>query len=164
MNSSRQIYYSRIKWLRYGAKDQNLFTPRAFSILEVMLAVAVMVFGLGAAIIGLQIGLRNLDVARTTTAVAQVMQSEVERIRLLTWEMVSQLDAQKVLSLDSVFATSALKNGTVTVTRYVTNVEGFSQMKMIKLQATWKSIDGMNHDRWFQFRYTRGGLYDYYRR
>jgi type II secretory pathway pseudopilin PulG len=163
MDLYEQIHGVQMDEQRGLMKQKKNFENYAFSILEVMSAIAVMAMGLGVAIHGLQIGLRNLDVARTTTAVAQVMQSEAERIRLLTWEMVTQLPASQNLTLDSVFATRALKNGSVTVTRYVDDVAGFSNMKMVKLQATWRSIDGVSHDRWFQFRYTQGGLYDYYR-
>jgi type II secretory pathway pseudopilin PulG len=163
MDLYEQIHGVQMDEQRGLMKHKKNFENYAFSILEVMSAIAVMAMGLGVAIHGLQIGLRNLDVARTTTAVAQVMQSEAERIRLLTWEMVTQLPASQNLTLDSVFATRALKNGSVTVTRYVDDVAGFSNMKMVKLQATWRSIDGVSHDRRFQFRYTQGGLYDYYR-
>jgi type II secretory pathway pseudopilin PulG len=162
MNLYGQIHGAQMDKRSGLLKHKKHFENYAFSILEVMSALAVMAMGLGVAIHGLQIGLRNLDVARTTTAVAQVMQSEAERIRLLTWQMVTELD-NRDLALNEVVKTKALKMGDVTVTREVADVSGFSNMKMITLTARWKSIDRISHERMFQFRYTQGGLYDYYR-
>jgi hypothetical protein len=163
MNLYGQIHGAQMDKRSGLLKHKKHFENYAFSILEVMSALAVMAMGLGVAIHGLQIGLRNLDVARTTTAVAQVMQSEAERIRLLTWQMVTELPASSDLVLATVVKTKALKMGAVTVTREVANVTGFANMKMITLKASWKSIDGISRERSFQFRYTQGGLYDYYR-
>jgi prepilin-type N-terminal cleavage/methylation domain-containing protein len=164
MNSSRQPYVSLIEGQRFLGTGRKLFVRRAFSILEVMSALAIMAFGLAAAISGMQIGLRNLDVARTANAISQVMQNEAERIRMYNWDMVIGLPAEATITIEQALRTKALKNGNVSITRTVTNVENYNNtMKQIKLQATWRSIDGQRHDRIYWFLYVRGGLYDYYK-
>jgi Tfp pilus assembly protein PilV len=164
MNSSRQPYVSVIEGRKLWAKGRKFSARRAFSILEVMSALAVMAFGLAAAIGGMQIGLRNLDVARTANAISQVMQNEAERIRMYNWDMVIGLPAEATITIEQALRTKALKNGNVSITRTVTNVENYNNtMKQIKLQATWRSIDGQRHDRIYWFLYVQGGLYDYYR-
>jgi prepilin-type N-terminal cleavage/methylation domain-containing protein len=165
MNSSRQLYVSLIKGREFWAKERKLSVRRAFSILEVMSALAIMAFGLAAAISGMQIGLRNLDVARTANAISQVMQNEAERIRMYNWDMVIKLPAEATaVTIEQDLKTKALKNGNVSITRTVTTVANYNNtMKKIQLQATWRSIDGQRHDRIYWFLYVQGGLYDYYR-
>ena len=148
---------------RPGRPTARVGARRAFSILEVMSATAVMAMGLAAAIYGIQIGLRNLDVARTSTAIGQVMQSEAERIRLLNWDALSALpNNATTLSLADALNNRALKNGNIVVTRTISNVSGYTNMKEVRLVATWRSIDGLQRTRIIQFRYTKGGVYDYY--
>jgi hypothetical protein len=103
-------------------------------------------------------------VARTANAISQVMQNEAERIRMYNWDMVIGLPAEATITIEQALRTKALKNGNVSITRTVTNVENYNNtMKQIKLQATWRSIDGQRHDRIYWFLYVRGGLYDYYK-
>jgi prepilin-type N-terminal cleavage/methylation domain-containing protein len=164
MNSSRQPYVSLIEGQRFLGTGRKLFVRRAFSILEVMSALAIMAFGLAAAISGMQIGLRNLDVARTANAISQVMQNEAERIRMYNWDMVIGLPAEEYITIEDTLKTKALKNGDVLIKRTVTTLANYNgTMKQIKLQATWSSIDGQRHDRIYWFLYVQGGLYDYYR-
>lgn len=155
---------SLIEGREFWARERKLSVRRAFSILEVMSALAIMAFGLAAAISGMQIGLRNLDVARTANAISQVMQNEAERIRMYNWDMVIGLPPEENINIDDTFRTKALKNGNVSITRTVTTLANYNNtMKKIKLQATWRSIDGQRHDRIYWFLYVQGGLYDYYR-
>ena len=164
MNSSRQPYVSLIEGRRFLGTGRKLFARRAFSILEVMSALAIMAFGLAAAISGMQIGLRNLDVARTANAISQVMQNEAERIRMYNWDMVIGLPAEEYITIEDSLKTKSLKNGDVLIKRTVTTLANYNgTMKQIKLQATWSSIDGQRHDRIYWFLYVQGGLYDYYR-
>ena len=155
---------SLIEGREFWARERKFSGRRAFSILEVMSALAIMAFGLAAAISGMQIGLRNLDVARTANAISQVMQNEAERIRMYNWDMVIGLPAEEYITIEDTLKTKALKNGDVLIKRTVTTLVNYNgTMKQIKLQATWSSIDGQRHDRIYCFLYVQGGLYDYYR-
>lgn len=155
---------SLIEGREFWARERKLSVRRAFSILEVMSALAIMAFGLAAAISGMQIGLRNLDVARTANAISQVMQNEAERIRMYNWDMVIGLPAEEYITIEDSLKTKSLKNGDVLIKRTVTTLANYNgTMKQIKLQATWSSIDGQRHDRIYWFLYVQGGLYDYYR-
>ena len=58
---------------------------RGFTIIELALASFIMAFGIAASIIALQVGFRALDVARDSTLASQIMQSEIERLRLMAW-------------------------------------------------------------------------------
>lgn len=127
-----------------------------------MAAVAVMALSLGTAIIAIQIGLRNLETARTSTAASQVLQNEAERLRLLNWVGVSALPASDTISVPAGFSHESLQNGRVAFTRTVSDVSGFTNMKEIVLRARWTSVNGQAHERIFRMRYAKGGLHDYY--
>src|SRR5688500_10362463 len=64
---------------------------RGFTILEVMMATIVMGLGIATSIVAMQSGFRHLDLARGTTIASQIIQSEMERIRMMSWTKVSEL-------------------------------------------------------------------------
>jgi prepilin-type N-terminal cleavage/methylation domain-containing protein len=142
-------------------------SARGFTLVEVLVAAALMGFGLAGAAICLQVGLRNLDVARNTTLVTQVLQDEAERLRLENWTAISALPAQAAI-LDPApahlagtrFAEMA-QAGRISVTRSVENVPGFADMKEIVLRAVWTDLGG-SHERIIRLRYAKGGVNDYY--
>lgn len=135
---------------------------RAFTLIEVMAAVAVMALSLGASIIAIQMGMRNLELARVSTAASQVLQNEAERLRLLNWAAITALPATEDLTVPTAFDHESLFKGRVDFTRSVTDVTGFSNMKEIVLRASWTAINGQAHERVFRMRYSKGGLHDYY--
>ncbi len=56
--------------------------PAGFTLIEVMVAAIVLVLAITTAVTTLQRGFQALDTARQTTYASQVMQSELERLRL----------------------------------------------------------------------------------
>ena len=56
-----------------------------FTVIEVTMAAFVMVVGLASSLNVLSAGLRALDDARNITLASQILQSELERLRLLPW-------------------------------------------------------------------------------
>lgn len=146
-----------------GNSPRRRSGPRgAFTLLEVIIATGVLTLGLGTGIIGLQLGMRDLDTARTSTAVSQVMQNEAERLRMLNWTQISALPVSANVDLASTFSGDSALSGRMTLTRTVSDVTGFSNMKEIVLQANWTGVDGKSHTRVYRMRYARGGLHDYY--
>ena len=111
---------------------------------------------------GIQIGINNLDAARTSTAVAQALQAEAERVRMLNWAALTALPAEARVDLTSMMPSDAIATGRVVVTRSISDVSGFANMKEIRLSAAWKSLNGKPRERVFRMRYAKGGLHDYY--
>jgi hypothetical protein len=147
-----------------------------FTIAEVMVATFVLLLGICSAIFVIQAGFRALDTARNTTLAAQVLQSEMERIRLLPWNTsatevgpgrpsIATL-ANGTIDLRDLFPAGATTDHLIrrfTLTRTVTDVpDRGGEMKIITLTITWRGIDGMEHTRSSSTRYARHGLYDYY--
>ncbi|MBI2497609.1 MAG: prepilin-type N-terminal cleavage/methylation domain-containing protein [Opitutae bacterium] len=66
-------------------RSHRLRSPRSFTLVEVMVAATVMVFGIVSAVTVSQRGLQALDTARNLAVASQLMQNEMERVRLMSW-------------------------------------------------------------------------------
>ena len=130
-----------------------------------------MAFGIAASIIALQVGFRALDVARDSTLASQIMQSEIERLRLMAWsnlataavDSILELPAAETVSLSSMFATNAALAAKFTVTRLVAaDLARTADIRYITIKVSWNSSDGMPHNRTFTTMYSKNGLYDFY--
>ena len=136
------------------------------TIVEVMIASCVMAFAITTSITVMQSGFASLDTARGNTLASQILQSEIERIRLMSWANVTDPDkmlGEHKVDLKDVFATSSEVANKFTLVRTVKDDssrpgEGVD----IYLQVLWKSYDGRSHTRSFQTKYVKNGLYDYY--
>lgn len=124
-----------------------------------MIAAIVLALGITTAITTLQTGLQAMDTARNCTAAAQLMQNEMERLRLKSWAQLQDL----VASGDTTVAVpSNLVSGGApfTCTREIHDVK--AEMKQITLVSTWRGYDGRPHTARLVTRYAKTGLYDYF--
>lgn len=128
---------------------------RGFTIAEVMVAVTVLALGIVGVITVSQRGLQALDTARHLSAASQLMQSEMERLRLLSWAQLQVLQ-------DSGETDVALAGapGRFSCRREIRDAK--DGMKEITLAATWKGYDGRGHTARLITRYGRTGLNDYF--
>lgn len=134
-----------------------------FSILEVTMATFVMAFGIATSIVAMQTGFKSIDVARGTTLASQIIQSEIERIRMLSWSTVTAMDGTNPVNLSTMFTTDPTLASRFTVTRTVKEDETRpSDVRNIWIQVEWRGYDGRAHQRTFYTKYVKNGLYDYY--
>lgn len=127
------------------------------------MATFVMTFGIASTIIAMQAGFKMIDVARGTTLASQVAQSEMERIRMLSWADIAAMPAQEQVNLSTVFTTDPALAAQFTMIRLAQDVVGKeTSQREITLRVTWRSYDGRPHQRTFRTRYSKNGLYDYY--
>jgi prepilin-type N-terminal cleavage/methylation domain-containing protein len=126
-----------------------------FTIAEVMVAATVLALGIAGVVTVSQSGLQALDTARNLSAASQLMQSEMERVRLMSWAQLQALQ-------DSGRTAVALEGapGRYTCAREIRDVR--TGMKEITLVATWKGYDGRPHTARLITRYGRTGLNDYF--
>jgi hypothetical protein len=154
--------------------------PRSagFTVAEVMVAAFVMLFGITSAIMVIQSGYNALDTARSTTLAAQIMQSEMERLRLLPWSTssldasgnpkpsISALPPTDEVNLATLFpagATTDLLANRFTIVRTIDDVpDRNGEIKNITVTVTWTGINGTPHTRTSSTQYAKNGLYDYY--
>lgn len=136
---------------------------RAFTILEVTLATFVMALGIATATLTMMGGFKTLDVARNITLASQILQSEMERLRLMDWTSIAALSGTSTVDLNSVFTSDADLAARFTLTRTVSDVTGkVGEMKEIVLVVSWTTMDGRTLTRQFNTYYAKDGLYDYY--
>lgn len=130
-----------------------------FTILEVMVAAVVLVLGITTAIVTLQRGFQAVDTARHYTFASQVMQSELERLRLKSWSQVQALQdaSDNAVEVPRVAGTSG---ATFNCTRSIRDLK--TDMKEITLTSTWRGYDGRAHTARLITRYGKSGLYDYF--
>lgn len=151
---------------------------RAFTILETMMATFVMALGISTSILAMQQGYKFLDVARGTTLASQILQSEIERIRMMSWGTVSAMATAtdtvapipagspagvEVFDGATYFSSSATLTGDYTITRTVTlDSTRSTDVALITISVEWNTYDGRTQTRRFQCKYMKNGLYDYY--
>jgi Tfp pilus assembly protein PilV len=151
---------------------------RGFTIAEVMIASFVMVLGISSALLTLRSGLQAVDTARNTTLAAQIMQSEIEVLRLQNWSRVVLLqdDQASPTTPKAVDPSASITTGTSTTldatlttiatrfacTRLITDISGRSNIKKILLTVTWTGVDGRPHELRYETRYAKNGLSDYF--
>lgn len=131
------------------------------------MATFVMAIAISTAITTLQRGFLSLDTARNTTISGQIMQSEMERIRLRDWaEIAAYSTAGRVgpLTIDTSFTGNAFIGDRFKLYRTVTVVPTGTTagMREITLTCEWDSYDGRPLTRSYTIYYGQNGLYDYF--
>jgi len=130
---------------------------RAFSLVEVMIASCVLLLGISGALVTLQRSLDSIAQARQLDAASQLMQTELERLRLLNWSQLETLQASGETAVD---APSGGDFARFTCERQIRDLR--DGMKEITLVASWGGLDGRAHSARLITRYSRSGLNDYF--
>ncbi len=128
-----------------------------FSLVEVMVASCVLMLGISGALVTLQRSLSSIAQARQLDAASQLMQTELERLRLLNWSQLEELQR----SGDRVVPTPPGGDfARFTCERQIRDIR--DGMKEITLVANWGGLDGRSHTARLVTRYSRSGLNDYF--
>lgn len=145
-----------------------------FTIVEVAMASFVMAFGIATSIITIQSGFKQIDLGRGTTIASQIIQSEMERIRMMNFTTVfamasaagspsGQPTGTSVFDGSTYFSSAADVVGRYSVTRTVTaDSTRPTEAVNISVSVTWRTYDNRSHRRTFSSVYVKNGLYDYY--
>ena len=129
----------------------------AFTLVEVMAASCVLMLGLGGVVMSVKTSLTTISHARHLGAASQIMQSEIERLRLCNW---SQLQAVQD-SGDRTVTTTDLPAGTgMTCSRTIRDVR--DGLKEIIVEAAWGGLGGRGYSARLVTRYARNGINDYF--
>jgi prepilin-type N-terminal cleavage/methylation domain-containing protein len=144
---------------------------RGFTILEVMMAAFVLAMGIATSITALQYGMRAVDTARNMTLAGQIMQSEMEILRLQNWTQVLALVGRNRVDPSTTITsgTSTTLDSTLTSIasrfecyREVATIPSRSNILLITLSVTWTGLDGRAHAMSYQTRYAKNGISDYF--
>lgn len=142
-----------------------------FTLVEVTVATFVMVFAITSSILVIQSGFKALDAARKTTLACQIMQSEMERIRLLSWTDIAAMPESGTVNLANIFPRETAEQRkvydnitkTFTPTFTTTNLSSNdNEVRQITVNVTWVGLDGVRRYRSSFTQYCKDGLYAYY--
>src|SRR5512141_2337344 len=145
-------------------------STRAFTILEVAFAAAVMALAISTSIVVMGRGFNSLDSARCISYASQIMQSEMERMRLTQWGdgttagtgptgVSAYPTTATAVTIDSSFTPAGDVGSRMTMTRTATDIH--TGMIKIQLTITWHTFDGRAMSRTYTTYYAKNGLYDF---
>jgi type II secretory pathway pseudopilin PulG len=141
----------------YSRTDRRM-RAAAFTMLEVMVATIVLVFTITSSITVMQSGFQALDTARNLTTAGQVLENEMENLRLKNWAQIQALEdaGNTIVAPDPRLGAAATR---FTCTRTISDLK--ADMKQITLTTTWSGADGRTHTASYLTRYGKNGLNDY---
>ena len=138
----------------------------------------IMAFGIATSIIAMQTGFKAIDLARGTTMASQIIQSEMERLRMMSWTTMTTLSTATDIVApiptgspagieqfdgSTYFSTNPAIAGKYIITRtIVADGTRTSDVYNITISVSWRGYDNRSHTRSFRSMYAKNGLYDYY--
>lgn len=133
-----------------------------------------MVLAISSSLIVLQQSTKAVDHARYTTLAGQILQSQMEKLRLLTWTQLTNSVHGPVNF--TTFTPDVAAAATTQLNRFT--VAGVPNrcsqsivaapsplhltMKVITLTATWTGVDGRTHSLSYTTRYGKNGISDFF--
>jgi len=134
---------------------------RAFTLVEVMVAMTVLILVFVSSVSAITIGFRVMEDARMNTMASQILQSEMENIRLKNWLQIEDLQLNNgAFTVESSLGTDRFNQ--FSCTRTITDVN--AELKNVEVALTWTSMDGRLHDRRYMTTVGKNGLNDYFYR
>jgi hypothetical protein len=125
-----------------------------------MFAAAMVAFALTTTITAMQRVFAMLASAHNLTIAGQVINCELEKIRLQGWDVVSAYPASATLTLDPKFTQNRRIGDRFTLTREVQRVDGNADLLQLTYTISWRSY-GRTLTRSFITHYAHYGTYDW---
>ena len=141
-----------------------------------MVAATVLVLAISSSLIVLQQAIRAIDTARYTTLAGQILQSQMEKLRLLTWTQLTNTTYGPSAPAYATFTPDITSVATAQINRFfVGSQKGkcaqsivaapapySSTMKQITLTANWTGVDGRAHKLSYVSYYGQNGISDFF--
>lgn len=124
---------------------------------EVIVAAGIFAMVIAGGISGVQMGFQSIQNARHHTRVSQILQSEVESLRSLSWKELNQLPANAEIDISSEFSTSAYD--AYTVERRISEESSGLRRVVVIVSYTTRRRSSVNL-KYLTF-FTQGGVNDY---
>lgn len=130
-----------------------------------MVASTVMALAITTAITTMQQAFLALDSARNITLAGQILQGELEKLRLVSWEDLGRIQSAAItrpetIEVDALVRRQPSIGERFTLTRTIDTVS--ANLKEITVTIAWKGYDRRPHSRYYKACYAREGLYDYF--
>lgn len=141
------------------------------TIVEVAVAMCVLALAIGTSLTVLARGFDSLDSARCISYASQIMQSEMEKMRLTSWGngttagtgttgVTAYSTTPTTITVDSSFYSTGDVGSRMTVTRTASDVH--TGMIKISFTISWTTHDGHAMSRTYFSYYGKNGLYDFF--
>lgn len=125
------------------------------------MAAAIMAMAIATSITTMQRGFANIDTARNLTVAGQILQTEMEKMRMNSWTTVDGYQpGPTTLTVDTLFSSNPVIGSRFALTRSTESPQ--TGMKKVSFEVTWKNYDGRTLKRSYMTYYSQYGLYDYY--
>ena len=143
--------------------QQNASNKGGFTLVEVLVGMFLMAIVFTAAFGAYFLGLNMIEDAREEVRAAQIIQSEMERLRTKNWYQLEKMAAGSAQSFEPQGSFIKQYAKDYTAQRWVINLTPTPQMWII-LKVNWTDSKGKVREQWFNAIITQGGLNDYYYR
>ncbi|MGZ0657209.1 prepilin-type N-terminal cleavage/methylation domain-containing protein [Coraliomargarita sp. W4R53] len=140
--------------IRYTARRSG------FTLTEVIMAIGIFTMVIAGGLSGVRRGFDILRDSRNYTRVSQILQSEVESLRTLSWEDLIALPDNVKIDVDTQFDTRAYDMYTVRRRIIDTGVD----LRQVEVAVSYENDRGRLVTLRYQTFFTRGGLNDYFYR
>jgi hypothetical protein len=152
-------------------KQRRSRKQEGFTILEIVIATFVLTLAIGTSLTVLGRGFASLDSARCFSTASQIMQSELEKMRLTQWGngttvgtgtsgVTAYPAGPTPLTINTNFFALGSAGTRMSLTRTVADVH--PGMLKITLTIEWDSHDGQALSRSYSTYYGKNGLYDFF--
>jgi prepilin-type N-terminal cleavage/methylation domain-containing protein len=131
-----------------------------FTLVEVIVSMTIFTMVISGGLTGVRQGFELVDSSRHRTRVSQLLQSEIESLRTLSWEEIEALPASATIDIDTQFETSA--HDTYTVKRAIIAEE--DDLARVELSVTYTTQSQKAVTLKCLTYFTQGGVNDYYYR
>lgn len=131
-----------------------------YSLAEVIVAAGIFALVITGGIAGVRMGFKIVDDSRHHTRVSQILQSEVESLRSLSWKELMQLPSTADVAINPQFSTAAYD--AYTVKRNISTES--ATLRRIEVTVTYNSRNGKEVNLKYLTFFTEGGVNDYYYR
>lgn len=144
----------------------NRALKRAYSIVEVLVAVAVFGVMFVSLYTGISAGFAIIQLARENLRATQILQEKLETIRLYTWDQINTPSFVPTNFLDRFYAvdtndnSSLVYTGAVTIAKAPLSESYSSELRQITVKVSWAS-GGIAREREMTTLVTRDGLQKY---
>lgn len=138
----------------------RLFQKNAYSLVEVIIAAGIFGIVITGGFAGVRMGFEIVDNSRHYTRVSQILQSEVESLRSLSWKELKELPESEEVEIDPQFSTTAYDAYTVTRNIYTES----SSLRRVEVLVEYNTRSGKEVNLRYLTFFTQGGLNDYYYR
>lgn len=134
--------------------------PEGYSLVEVIVAAGIFALVITGGIGGVRMGLHIVDNSRHYTRISQILQSELESLRALSWDELQALPLQSEIPIDPKFSTAAYD--AYTLQRSM--VTESPSLRRIEVLVQYHTRSGKAAALKYITFFSEGGVNDYYYR